>query len=225
MILSLPSAELYYERSGAGPAVVLLHGNGEDHTIFDVLASELARDYTVYAVDSRGHGKSSPCKYFDYEEMAEDVAGLIRTLGLQRPALYGFSDGGILGLLLASRHPSLISCLAVSGANLDPGGLTRGCRMAMRARYLFRGDPKLRLMLTQPRITPARLGRIEAPTLVLAGSRDMVREEHTKLIARSIPKGSLRILPGETHGSYIVHSRKVYDLLRPFFSKYIGQER
>ncbi|WP_079697891.1 hypothetical protein [Provencibacterium massiliense] len=50
-------------------------------------------------------------------------------------------------------------------------------------------------------------------------------EDHTGLIARSIPKVSLRILPGETHGSYIVHSRKVYDLLRPFFQKYIGQER
>ena len=114
---------LYYEKTGQGRPVILLHGNGETHEIFDKLVPELSKDYTVYAIDSRGHGKSTKVKTLDYDIMAEDIAEFIRILKLEKPMLYGFSDGGILGLILAYRYPDLLSKLIISGANLHPDGL------------------------------------------------------------------------------------------------------
>ena len=83
----------------------------------------------------------------------------------------------------------------------------------LRLVTLFNRDPKLLLMLREPRIAPSALRSVTVPTLVLAGSRDLIREKHTRLIAASLPDARLRILPGETHGSYIVHSEKLARLL------------
>ena len=82
--------KLFYHKEGSGRPVILLHGNGEDHTIFDVAIRDLARSYTVYALDSRAHGKSDPVPSLTYREMAGDVAGFIRQQGLEKPALVGF---------------------------------------------------------------------------------------------------------------------------------------
>ena len=75
--------KLFYHKEGSGRPVILLHGNGEDHTIFDVAIRDLARSYTVYALDSRAHGKSDPVPSLTYREMAEDVAAFIRQQGLE----------------------------------------------------------------------------------------------------------------------------------------------
>ena len=99
--------KLFYHKEGSGRPVILLHGNGEDHTIFDVAMKDLARSYTVYALDSRSHGKSDPVPTLTYREMAEDVAAFIRQQGLEKPALVGFSDGGVVALLVAPRWPDL----------------------------------------------------------------------------------------------------------------------
>ncbi len=99
--------KLFYHKEGSGRPVILLHGNGEDHTIFDVAIRDLARSYTVYALDSRAHGKSDPVPSLTYREMAEDVAAFIRQQGLEKPALVGFSDGGVVALLVALRWPDL----------------------------------------------------------------------------------------------------------------------
>ena len=118
MKLSVNGMEMYYEVLGHGDPLILLHGNGEDHTIFDKSAPLLAERYTCYLPDSRGHGQSSPADSLSYEVMAEDVITFIDALGLERPVLYGFSDGGILGLLVAMKRPGLLGRLIISGANL-----------------------------------------------------------------------------------------------------------
>ena len=126
MHIKVNQIDLFYEKTGQGSPIVLLHGNGEDHTIFDVMTKRLAKDYTVYAIDSRGHGKSDRVAELSYSDMAEDAAAFIRELKLEKPALYGFSDGGIMGLLLAIEYPDMLSKLIVSGANIDPGGIKAG---------------------------------------------------------------------------------------------------
>ena len=203
---------LYCAVSGAGAPLLLLHGNGETHAIFDEAAAILAAHYTVYAVDTRGHGQSQPGP-LHYADMAEDVAGLIAALGLERPYLCGFSDGGITALLLAASRPGLLRRLAVCGANSCPGGLKRRWRLRFWLEWKKTRSPLLRLMLDEPHITAETLGRINAPTAVLAGSRDLIRRADTRRIAAAIPNSTLRILPGETHGSYVVHSAKLAALL------------
>ena len=84
--------------------------------------------------------------------------------------------------------------------------------------YKLTKDPKIRLMLEEPQITSEDLSMIRARTLVLAGSKDLVRETETRQIAEGIPGAELRILNGEGHGSYIVHSEKIAQILRQFLN-------
>lgn len=208
--------KLFYHKEGSGRPVILLHGNGEDHTIFDVAIRDLARSYTVYALDSRSHGKSDPVPTLTYREMAEDVAAFIRQQGLEKPALVGFSDGGVVALLVALRWPDLPGKLVVAGANMTPAGIKQPWRTLMRVQNRISPDPKLDLMLTQPHLAGWQLTGITAPTLVLAGEKDLIDETQTRRIARSIPGAKLLILPGETHGSYVVHSDKLYPAMANF---------
>ena len=218
MFFEVNGIELYYEKAGQGAPVILLHGNGEDNTIFDVLIKQLSQKYTVYAIDSRDHGKSGRVKTLDYETMMEDIAEFIRAQEIRRPMLYGFSDGGIIGLLMAIRYPGLLSKLIISGANTHPSGIKNTILTIFKVMHLFSGNQKHKLMLTQPDITDAELNMIAVPTLVLAGSRDAVSEEHTRKIAENIPGSVLRILEGETHTSYVIHSEKLYGIIEPFLA-------
>lgn len=208
--------KLFYHKEGSGRPVILLHGNGEDHTIFDVAIRDLARSYTVYALDSRAHGKSDPVPSLTYREMAGDVAAFIRQQGLEKPALVGFSDGGVVALLVALRWPDLPGRLVVAGANMTPAGIKQPWRTLMRVQNRISPDPKLELMLTQPHLAGWQLTGITAPTLVLAGEKDLIDEGQTRRIARSIPGAKLLILPGETHSSYVVHSDKLYPAMANF---------
>ena len=208
--------KLFYHKEGSGRPVILLHGNGEDHTIFDVAIKDLARSYTVYALDSRSHGKSDPVPTLSYREMAEDVAAFIRQQGLEKPALVGFSDGGVVALLVALRWPDLPGRLVVAGANMTPAGIKQPWRTLMRVQNRISPDHKLDLMLTQPHLAGWQLTGITAPTLVLAGEKDLIDENQTRRIARSIPGAKLLILPGETHGSYVIHSDKLYPAMANF---------
>ena len=214
MFITRDGIKLYYEITGSGPPLILLHGNGEDHFIFDNIIEGLGKMFTVYSLDTRGHGQSGSVKEFHYQDMADDVVHVIQTLGLERPILYGFSDGGIIGLLIAYQHPRLLSRLIASGANLEPEGLKTIFYWGFRILNFFMKDPKLQLLLTEPAITPSDLERIEIPVHIIAGKRDMVREAHTRSIAHGIANSQLRILPGETHSSYVVHCSKLLDMIK-----------
>ena len=124
-------------------------------------------------------------------------------------------DGGIVGLLAAAHCPR-ITTLIVSGANLTPEGVRAGLRLLFRVLYFFKKDPKTALMLNEPHITDDILNRITAKTLVLAGSKDIIVPEQTRRIAAAIPGAELRILEGESHGSYIVHNKAIGELILGF---------
>ena len=204
---------LYYELTGDGPPLVMLHGNGETHRIFDEAVRDLRKHFTVYAVDSRGHGQSSPVTEYHYDDMAEDIYRFITHLDIQKPMLYGFSDGGIVGLLIALRHPGLLSQLIASGANTEPTGVKKGWLALFRLIYAASRSPQMKLMLTEPHISPDELRTITTPTLLTAGSRDMISEPHTRMLHETIPDSDLFIVHGATHSSYIVHSNEIAALL------------
>lgn len=215
MEITVNGINLYYEKTGAGVPIILLHGNGEDHAIFDKLAEKLSADFTVYAPDSRCHGKSGAGR-LDYALMAEDVIGFIRALAIKKPILYGFSDGGIIGLLIAMKYPDILSKLIVSGVNVNPFGLKIGFLLSTVKQYLKKRSAFDRLMLTQPHIKARELDKIRIPVLLTAGERDLIREKHTKRIANAIPNSKLMILPGEDHGSYVAHSDQLYTIIKNF---------
>ena len=216
MFVTVNGVELFYEKSGNGDPIILLHGNGEDHRIFDVLTERLSAHHTVYAVDSRDHGQSSRINGLDYHSMMEDIAAFITALDIRKPALYGFSDGGIVGLLLAIEHPDMLSRLIISGANTHPDGIKTVYTVLYKIAYFFTRNQKCKLMLTQPDISNDDLSKITVPTFVLAGSKDFIKDEHTRMIAANIRGSVLRILDGESHASYVIHSEQLYEVILPY---------
>lgn len=216
MNITVNGVDLYYEKSGSGPAIILLHGNGESGKVFDKLVPQLETDFTVYNVDSRCQGRSGEASEISYELMAEDMAAFITALNIEKPIFYGFSDGGNVGLILAARHPGMLSKLIVSGANVLEIGVKRGIQGFFRLINRFKHDKVMEIMFHDPEISLQDLEKIDCPTLVLAGSKDMIEEWHTRDIAEHIPGSTLNIIPGEGHMSYIVHSPKLYGLIKDF---------
>ena len=217
MFAHVNDIDMYYEVSGSGEPVILIHGNSETHDIFDVTTKDLSETHQVFAVDSRCHGQSSKIKgKIHYDTMADDYIAFIRELNIHKPTVYGFSDGGIIGLLIAIKEPDLLGKLIISGANLNPKGLKLSSRLSMWPMALF-GSRLFQMMLREPDIKTSDLALTRIPVVVLAGENDCVKGSHTIEIAEAIPDSTLEIIPGESHGSYIVHSDKLF----PIISKYI----
>ena len=218
-IIKVNGVSLHYAKTGEGRPVVLVHGNGESHDLVDTEIGQLKdAGYCVYAPDSRGHGANEPLTEYHYEDMAEDMYQFIQVLGLKNPLFYGHSDGGIIGLLLEIRHPGTLSRMAISGTNLSPEGIDPGFIEEYAAINQKTPDPLITLMLTEPHIDPELLEGIRIPVLVTAGSNDLILPEETQKVVRHLPDAELVIVDGADHGSYIVGSEVMGELLLKFFS-------
>ena len=208
---------IHYAEAGEGRPVVLLHGNGEDHNLFETEIGQLvAAGYRVYAPDSRGHGKNEPLTEYHYADMAEDVYQFIKTLGLEKPALYGHSDGGIIALLLETSHPGTLSVMAVSGTNLSPEGIVSSFIEEFTELNEKKPDPLITLMLTEPHIDPAELRKITIPVLVTVGDDDLILPEETEKLSENLVNSVTVVVEGADHGSYIVGSPVMGEMLVRF---------
>ena len=216
MNINVNGVNLYYEVYGEGKPIILLHGNSETHEIFDKLIDKLKGNYKVYAIDSRCHGKSEDTLVITYKLMRDDIIEFIEKLEINKPILYGFSDGGIVGLLIAIEEPNLLSKLIVSGANINPKGVKDYIYVLAKIYCIFKKDKLIKMMLKEPDIKLEELNKIKTPTIVLAGRKDLIKQKHTKLIADNIPNCILEIIEKENHGSYIVHSEKIYEIIKKY---------
>jgi pimeloyl-ACP methyl ester carboxylesterase len=209
--------KMYYEVYGEGEPIVLIHGSGQSIEAMKHQIDYFSGKYRVIVADSRGHGKSGLGEGpLNYRQMADDWAALISHLGVGKVRLVGWSDGGNIGLLLAIRYPQKIEKLAIMGANLQPDkSAVHPWAMEWVARQskhvdemLAAGDTTenwsllkqhLTLLRELPNISLAELGTISSPVLVMAGDRDIIREEHTVLMYQNLQNAHLAIFPGETH--------------------------
>ena len=219
MFLSVNGVNLYYEVHGSGSPILLVHGNSESHAIFDKLIPALAKKHTVYCADSRGHGQSSAVPEYHYADMAQDYIELIKALKIEKPAFYGFSDGGILGLMIAMKEPDLLSSIVCSGPNLWPTAVKKSTLFFLRVVCAIKKRPLFEMMLREPDIKPEELSAITCPALITAGTKDLILQDHIRLIADSIPGAELEIFEGGTHESYVVHK----DLLAPVIEDFIAR--
>ncbi|MFR5766100.1 MAG: alpha/beta fold hydrolase [Clostridia bacterium] len=219
MLVKVNNININYEVCGQGSPIILLHGNQETHEIFDKLIEKMQVNYTVYALDSRCHGKSDNPDKISYNLMAGDTIAFIKKLKISKPILYGFSDGGIVGLLIAIKEPDILSNLIISGANITPDATTKLDTILTKLFYFFTKNKLIKMMLDEPNIPLEDLQRITIPVHVLAGEKDVIRLNHTKLIADNIKNSTLEIVKGENHGSYIIHSDKIYGIIKKYLEK------
>lgn len=198
---------------GSGPPLVLLHGNGEDSWYFTRQIPVFARRFRVIAVDSRGHGQSSHGgRGLNFRLMAEDLRAVFDALGLKKAHILGFSDGGNLAIVFALHDPQRVDKLILNGANLH---MLTGVKPSVQlplypvvgllsmlghfSRPLSQKRDVLALMTHDYGVDWHDLRRISAPTLVLAGEHDMIRDRHSWRMALCLPHGRMERIPGGSH--------------------------
>lgn len=200
----------FYKERGQGQPFVLLHGNGENCDYFQHQMEAFSAHYHVYALDTRGHGKTprggAP---FTIRQFADDLLGFMDEHRIEKAHLLGFSDGGNIAMIFALKHPKRLERLVLNGANLDASGVKRTVQLPIELGYriaaLRAGKSSsarqraemLGLMVNDPNIGPDELQKVHAKTLVIAGTRDMIKDAHTRLIAQSIPDSQLAIIDGD----------------------------
>lgn len=203
------SFSLNFTEKGYGAPLILLHGNGESSGYFINQIDRFANEYRVIAVDTRGHGASPRGnKPFTLETFADDLKNLLDSLNIEKANILGFSDGGNIAVIFALKYPERVNSLVLNGANLFPSGLKNSFLIPVKvlfavfsllshfSRRAKRRSELLYLMAKQPNIQPERLSGIKCPVLVIAGTQDVIKEKHTKLIAASLPDSSLCFLKG-----------------------------
>lgn len=215
MIINVNNINLYYEVKGNGNPFILLHGNSESSEIFKSLIELLSKNYKVYAIDSRCHGKSSDTKTITYDDMANDILEFINVLKLNKPIIYGFSDGGIIALKIALKTNNLDK-IFISGANIKPNGIKLKIYLMMIYGYLKTKDKKYKLMYSNPNIKFKDLKKINSEVIVLAGEYDLIKRKHTIKINKFLNNSSLRIISNEDHQSYVLDNYKLFNIINEF---------
>lgn len=190
--------------------MILLHGNGEDGSYFKNQTDYFSGRYRVIALDTRGHGKSPRgVKPFTIEQFACDLYDFMTGMEISSAIILGFSDGANIALKFALKYPGKVKALILNGGNLNPKGVKRSAQIPIEIGYRIarrfeskspdakKNAEMLGLMVNEPNIERSELAKITAPTLVICGRNDMIKESHTKEIAENIPNAKLSIIKGD----------------------------
>lgn len=220
---------LYYQEKGNKDPLILLHGNGEDGSYFKNQINYFSDRYRVIALDTRGHGKSPRgTKPFTIEQFSCDLYDFMTSLEIPNVVILGFSDGANIAMKFAMKYPSKVKALILNGGNLNPKGVKRTIQIPIEIGYKIarqfaskslnakQNAEMLGLMVNEPNIGLDELSKITVPTLVICGSRDMIKESHTKKIAENIPNAKLSIIKGNhfiANKRYIAFNKEVEDFL------------
>ena len=220
-------ARIFYATYGAGQPVILLHGGLSNGRYWGAQVPALTRaGYRVVLIDSRGHGRSSrDTRPYTYELMASDVVAVMDRLKIVRAPVVGWSDGAIIGLVMALRHPERLTRVFAFAANMDPSGV----RPDVEAQPVFARFEKQaaaeypalsptprgfddfakaigRMWATEPNYRPSDLALIHTPVAIVDGAHDeAIKRQHTEYLARSIPGAKLVILPDASHFAMLQH--------------------
>ena len=219
-IISVNGIKMYYAIYGHGAPILLIHGGLNNANVWLPEIPPLAANHEVIVADSRGHGRSTwTHEALSYDQMSSDYLGLLDHLKLDKVALVGWSDGGIIGLDIAIHHPERLTALFAQAANANPDGLlrhpTHNSAIATAGHIVWSaiksvfttlgGYRDLRgavaeMWATQPNFSEAQLASIRVRTAIVIGDHDdVIRRDHTDYLARTIPGAELIILPGVGH--------------------------
>jgi pimeloyl-ACP methyl ester carboxylesterase len=222
--VNVNGVSIYFVAYGQGSPVVMLHGGLANLDWLGNQIPALKPHHTVILMDSRGHGRSTrDARPYSYDLMADDVVALLDALKLQKADIVGWSDGAIIGIDLAIRHPDRVGKIVAFGANTTTSGMkddadknptvATAIARSKQQYETYSATPKeyqaffdqiTKMWANQPNWTDAQLRAITAPVLVLDGDHDeFVKLAHTVYIATTIPKAGLMILPNTSHFAFL----------------------
>lgn len=232
MYIRTKDGYLYCKVKGSGAPLLLLHGNGEDHQIFEQQLIHLSKRFQVIALDTRGHGRSDHGKdSLTFQRIAQDILVVLHHLNLEKVNIMGFSDGGNVALYFSSLYPEMVDKLIVIGANYKVNGLKKRslaevkieyCLLSILGKFSLKAEKKkqiIDLMWHQLNIKDADLIVIKAPTLVVAGEYDVIEENHTRRLQELIGNSKLVIIPKASHFLMIEEYEKFNQLAESFLCK------
>jgi pimeloyl-ACP methyl ester carboxylesterase len=221
--IDIDGLAVFYETEGDGETIVLLHGGLADNSTWAAQFSGLSPHRHVVAPErqAQGHTPDRPGP-LTYQAMADQTVNFIVTLGLGQVDLLGWSDGGMIGTLIAAERPELVRTLTVTGSGFSSDGYVPGAMeelvslspgdedMEMFAAMYALASPdgpehfpkvweKMRTMWAEPFDWTTRLQQISAPTLVIVGDDDYIRVEHAEEFSRGVENGQLAVVPGASH--------------------------
>jgi pimeloyl-ACP methyl ester carboxylesterase len=214
---------LWYAVFGRGEPVILLHGGLANANYWGNQVPALAKRYRVIVMDSRGHGRSTRnAQPYGYDLMADDVLGLMDFLKIRKAAIIGWSDGAILGLDIAQRHPERLTKLFAFAANSDPSGVADISKSPVFNAFIARAEKEYaalsptpteyqaflaqieKMWATQPNWTEAQLQKITVPVWIVDADHDeAIKRENTEFMAKAIPGAGLLIQPDVSHFSFL----------------------
>lgn len=210
-------AKIYYEEYGKGEPMLLIHGINGDIKAMGNQIDYFKTKYRVIIADNRGQGKSElKTDSLTYDQITSDWEGLANQLKLDSLSVVGWSDGGIVGLKMGISGKLKIKKIVAMAANLRPDSTavnSWAVKFLINERKMVKSKIKekdasqnwnllkqlLGLNADQPNIPIKDLSKIKAKVLIIAGDKDIIKNEHSVEIFENIPKAQLCIMPGETH--------------------------
>ncbi|MXV52555.1 alpha/beta fold hydrolase [Pedobacter sp. HMF7647] len=218
--------DLYYEIYGRGEPLVLIPGGGSTiECSFGRILSRLAEKWQVITLDLQNHGRSGFRDFPQtFEQDADDVAGLLKHIGVSKANFLGFSNGGTTAMQIALRFPELVEKLIAIAATCKRDGLIQSffegmahvtlADMPQQLKDAFLAvnpdEDKLQISFERDRDrmlafedwSDEQIKAIVCPTLIINGDRDVTTIEHSLELHRLIAGSRLAIIPG-VHGEYI----------------------
>ena len=231
---------IWYAVFGAGKPVLFVHGGLANSNYWgNQVRALVAAHYKVIVMDSRGHGRSTrDTRPYGYDLMADDVVSLLDFLKIPKVALIGWSDGAIIGLDIAMRHPERLTKLFAFAANYDPSGVDNR-PSAVVDRYIARAGKEYAALSTtptqyksfvaqithmwdsQPHWKKADFAKIKVHTWIVDADHDeMVRHDQPRTMADWIADSGLLIEPEVSHFAFLQNPDQFdADILRFLKSK------
>ena len=204
--------QMYYEVSGAGEPLIVLHGAYMNIPTMGAIIPKLAETHKVYALELQGHGRTTDIdRPITYSALADDVAAFMDKVGLAKADVFGYSMGAQVGLQFAIRHPAKVNRLVAASAGYDLKGwqpvytafipqmtveMILGMPFAEDYRKLAPnpdGFPalaeKLIALEKEPMAWEADLKALKTPVLIIAGDADVMTLEHAIAMFRLLGGG------------------------------------
>jgi pimeloyl-ACP methyl ester carboxylesterase len=204
--------QMYYEVSGAGDPLIVLHGAYMNIPSMGAIIPKLAESHKVYALEFQGHGRTTDIdRPITYPNLADDVAVFMDKVGLQKADMFGYSMGAAAGLQVAIRHPEKVNKLIAASGAYDAEGWQPEFKafIPQMTVEMFVGMPfaeEYRKLAANPDGFPALVGKLIAlekepmaweadvktmktPVLIIAGDADVATLEHSVALFRLLGGG------------------------------------